>query len=100
MDQMSEFRRSCRHLTVAAVALFSIAATGVSASAQASAPAQTPVDSTRVTEEVFVTATVTPVAASAVGRTTLAITRSDVDQLGLRSIIEVLRLAPGIDVRA
>ena len=62
--------------------------------------AQTPAPSPRITQEVFVTATVTPVSADLVGRSVTVITRNDLEKLGLRSVIEALRFSPGVDVRA
>jgi outer membrane cobalamin receptor len=79
--------------------LIVLAAAG-SALAQPATPAQTPDDRSSVQEEVFVTATVAPVETAAVTRSVASVTRADVEQLGLRSIIEVLRLVPGVDARA
>ncbi len=46
---------------------------------------------------VFVTASVAPLPAAAVARDINVITRSDLDLFGLRSIIDALRLVPGVD---
>ena len=62
--------------------------------------AQTAGSSPRVTQEVFVTATVAPTALDAVTRSVTVITREDLERLGLRSVIEALRLVPGVDARA
>ena len=62
--------------------------------------AQTSPDLPRLRSEVFVTATLVPVADADVTRATSTIRRGDTEALGLRSIVEALRLVPGIDVRA
>ncbi len=54
----------------------------------------------RVTERVVVTATAAPVAAEAVTRTVTTLTREELEMLGFVSIVEALRLAPGVDARA
>ncbi len=59
--------------------------------------AQTP---PRVTAEVVVTATTTPVPADTTGRTVLTLTREDLSRLGVSSVIDGLRLLPGVDPRA
>ena len=64
------------------------------------APAPAPDDRPRIRQEVFVTATITPVSTSSVARSTAVLTREDMDELGLRSAIEALRLLPGVDARA
>lgn len=53
-----------------------------------------------VTADVVVTATATPVPAGTAGRTVLTFSRADLEQLGLGSIIDGLRLLPGVDVKA
>lgn len=63
------------------------------------AAAQSP-DAPRLDEEVFVTATVTPVRATEVARSVTTITQADIEALGLRSIIDALRFVPGLDARA
>ncbi|ODS59418.1 MAG: hypothetical protein ABS36_00315 [Acidobacteria bacterium SCN 69-37] len=57
-------------------------------------------DAPRVRQDVFVTATVAPVASASVAKSVATVTWADVDQLGLRSIVEALRLVPGVDARA
>jgi len=57
-------------------------------------------DAPRIRQEVFVTASVTPLPTDEVTRSVATVTREDVESLGLRSIIEALRLVPGIDARA
>lgn len=53
-----------------------------------------------VTADVVVTATATPVPASTVGRTVITFSRAELEQLGLSSLIDGLRLLPGVDVKA
>jgi iron complex outermembrane receptor protein len=53
-----------------------------------------------VAADVVVTATATPVPAGTTGRTVLTFSRADLEQLGLGSIIDGLRLLPGVDVKA
>jgi outer membrane cobalamin receptor len=53
-----------------------------------------------VSETTIVTATVAPVPADTIARTVTVLTREDLERLGLRSIAEALRLAPGLDARA
>lgn len=53
-----------------------------------------------VTADVVVTATATPVPASTVGRTVISFSRAELEQLGLSSLIDGLRLLPGVDVKA
>lgn len=53
-----------------------------------------------VTADVVVTASATPVPAATVGRTVTTLTRDDLTRLGLSSVIEGLRLLPGIDPKA
>ena len=54
----------------------------------------------RVTADVVVTATVAPAPTASVGRTVAVMTREELEKLGIRSIIEGLRLVPGVDPRA
>jgi iron complex outermembrane receptor protein len=60
----------------------------------------TPVQLPRVTSDVVVTATAAPVSGAAVGRTVAVLTREDLERLGVSSIIEGLRLFPGVDPKA
>lgn len=53
-----------------------------------------------ITQEVIVTASVAPLPAADVSRDVNVITRSDLDLFGLKSIIDALRLVPGVDARA
>ncbi len=53
-----------------------------------------------VTAEVVVTATVAPVPAASVGRTVFTLTRDDLQRFGVTSVIDGLRLLPGVDVKA
>ena len=54
----------------------------------------------QVKEDVFVTATVSDVPADSVPRSVAVITRPYLEQIGITSIVEGLRLAPGVDPRA
>jgi len=54
----------------------------------------------RVTSGVVVTATVTPVPAETVGRTVSTLPRDDLTALGVSSLVDGLRLLPGVDLRA
>jgi iron complex outermembrane receptor protein len=79
--------------------LLSSAAVVVSAGV---ASAQTPAPSAplpRITQDVFVTATVSDLD-GAPPRTTAVVTRDDLERLGLTSVIDALRLVPGLDPRA
>jgi len=53
-----------------------------------------------VTADVVVTATTTPVPTQTVGRSVVTLSREDLTRLGISSVIEGLRLLPGIDPRA
>jgi outer membrane cobalamin receptor len=98
MSPMSVPHARQRRLTGLAAAALLIAVTPAAAQ-PASAP-QPAKDAPRISQEVFVTATVTPIPTTALSRSVASITRSDVEQLGLRSIIEAMRLIPGVDPRA
>jgi iron complex outermembrane receptor protein len=65
--------------------------------AQTSSPPASP---PRITQQVVVTASLTPAPADTIGRTVTVVTRDDVERMGLRSIIEALRFVPGLDARA
>jgi outer membrane cobalamin receptor len=54
----------------------------------------------RVSQDVVVTATVTPTPISTLGQSVTIMTHEDLARLGLPSIIDALRFAPGVDVRA
>ena len=63
--------------------------------------AQTPAPpAPQVQEDVFVSATVSDVPATSVPRSVTVITRGYLEQIGITSIVEGLRLAPGVDPRA
>ena len=51
-------------------------------------------------QDVMVTATVTPIAAEWSGRTVISLSAADLARLGIRSLADAARLAPGVDVRA
>jgi iron complex outermembrane receptor protein len=71
------------------------------AQAPVPAPAQTAqADSPTVAETVIVTASIAPESPDQVARTVHVLTRQDLDLLGLRSIIDALRLTPEVDPRA
>ena len=53
-----------------------------------------------VTADVVVTATTTPVPTQTVGRSVVTLSREDLSRLGIASVIEGLRLLPGVDPRA
>ena len=53
-----------------------------------------------VTADVVVTASSTPVPTQTVGRAVVTLTRDDLSRLGISSVIDGLRLLPGIDPRA
>jgi iron complex outermembrane receptor protein len=63
------------------------------------ARAQTPAPP-RVIEETVVTATAAPLPADSIGRTVTVLTRELIQQLGIGSVIDALRLAPGVELRA
>src|SRR5262245_13965494 len=54
----------------------------------------------KVVERVVVTASVAPTPADGVSRTVTVVTRADLERLGLSSLIDGLRLVPGLDPRA
>lgn len=62
-------------------------------------PSPSPVAATRA-ETVVVTATLEPVPLRSAGRELSVISREEIDQLPARSIADVLRLAPSVEVRA
>lgn len=82
-----------RHTLLASAAL----ALTVPAAAQTPAPADAP---PRLQQEIFVTATIAPIEITSLTRSVAVMTRVDIDQLGLTSIVDALRLVPGMDVRA
>ena len=54
----------------------------------------------RVTQDVVVSSTLSPVPLESITRTVSVLTREDLDQMGLTSVVEALRLVPGVDPRA
>lgn len=54
----------------------------------------------RLSTDVIVTATAAPAPTASVGRTVTVLSRAELEKLGIRSIIEGLRLVPGVDPRA
>jgi iron complex outermembrane receptor protein len=54
----------------------------------------------RVVETVVVTATLAPVTPEGVARAVVILRRAEIERLGVSSIVEALRLVPGLDVRA
>jgi outer membrane cobalamin receptor len=53
-----------------------------------------------VSQEIVVTATIAPISIDQVTRAVTVITREDLERWGIRSVIEGLRLVPGVDARA
>lgn len=66
--------------------------------ADAQSAPQQPSITTR--EAVVVTATVTPVPFESLARSVWVLTREDLDRIGVSSVIEALRLVPGVDPKA
>jgi len=66
----------------------------------AGAPAQSAPPPLRTSQEVFVTASVSDIPLSNLSRTVAVFTREDLERLGITSIVDGLRLLPGIDPRA
>src|SRR5688572_14196510 len=62
--------------------------------------AQIPTPPPRVTSDVIVTATAAPAPTASVGRTVTVLTRAELEQMGIGSIIEALRLIAGVDPKA
>ncbi len=54
----------------------------------------------RVSQEVVVTATVAPAPIASLGQTVTVLTHDDLARLGIASVIDALRLAPGVDARS
>jgi iron complex outermembrane receptor protein len=63
-------------------------------------PQQPPPQAPAVTERVVVTATAAPAEERALGRSVTILTRDDIERFAAGVIADVLRLAPGVDVRA
>ncbi|HEX5216214.1 MAG TPA: TonB-dependent receptor plug domain-containing protein, partial [Vicinamibacterales bacterium] len=63
-------------------------------------PASTAQAPPRVTADVVVTATLSPAGAADTGRSLFTMTRDDLERMGISSIVEGLRLVPGVDPRA
>src|SRR5688572_24388545 len=61
---------------------------------------QSPPQAPAVTERVVVTATAAPAEERALGRSVTILTRDDIERFAAGVIADVLRLAPGVDVRA
>jgi outer membrane cobalamin receptor len=73
----------------------------VASVARAQTPTAPPPDDVpRISQEVFVTATLAPLPASSISRSATTVSREDVEAAGLGSIVDALRLVPGVDVRA
>src|SRR5690554_4200496 len=60
---------------------------------------QDPLAPPRISQEVFVTATVAPLDVADLTRAITLIDRADLEQFGLSSPIEALRFVPGVDLR-
>lgn len=54
----------------------------------------------RIAQDVFVTATVDAIPIDALARTVAFVTREDLERMGATSLVDALRLVPGIDPRA
>lgn len=54
----------------------------------------------QVVERVVVTASVAPVPSESVSRAVTVLSREDLEQLGITSVVDALRLVPGLDARA
>jgi iron complex outermembrane receptor protein len=66
----------------------------------AGAPAQSAPPPVRISQNVFVTASVADIPLSSLSRTVAVFTREDLERLGVTSVVDALRLLPGIDPRA
>ncbi|HEY6147527.1 MAG TPA: DUF6580 family putative transport protein, partial [Thermoanaerobaculia bacterium] len=88
-------RRAPRHAsrTVAFVAALLFSASGVSA--QPTPPA-TPTPA--ISESIVVSATAAPADQSEIGAATTVITRKEIDRHGYRTVADVLRAVPGLDI--
>jgi iron complex outermembrane receptor protein len=92
MDEQTHFDRTGSGRWLTAASLFLIPATALAQTAPSAPP--------RITQEVIVTASIAPVPTTDVSRDVNVITRNDLDLFGLKSIIDALRLVPGVDARA
>jgi iron complex outermembrane receptor protein len=54
----------------------------------------------RISQDVVVTATVVPMPIESIGQSVTVLTREDLERLGVPSVVDALRLVPGVDVRA
>lgn len=68
--------------------------------AASASPALAQTQPVRVSQEVVVTATASPVPLESAGRTVVVWTAEDLIRLGVSSFADALRLVPGVDVRA
>src|SRR5437762_1550691 len=82
-----------RSFALAGVLSLSIASM---ASAQTAPPPTVP----SISQEVFVTATASTVPTGSITRTATLLTREDLERMGITSVVEALRLVPGLDPRA
>jgi len=81
-------------------ALVAAMVVGLGSSARTEAQTTTPAADPRITQEVFVTATVNDLPTESVPRSVTVLTREYLQRIGVTSLIEGLRLAPGVDPRA
>jgi iron complex outermembrane receptor protein len=88
------FVRAARAAAISLVAI----ATPLAAAAQTSSSVSPP--PLEVSTTVVVTSTLAPVSLDAVSRATTIVTREDLDAIGVTSIVDALRLVPGVDARA
>jgi iron complex outermembrane receptor protein len=91
-------RRSVARAAARAAASLAALALPVAAAAQATPDAAAP--PLQVSSTVVVTSTLAPVSLDAVSRTTTIVTRQDLAAIGVDSIVDALRLVPGVDARA
>ncbi|MEO7192657.1 MAG: TonB-dependent receptor [Vicinamibacterales bacterium] len=77
-----------------------LAATLIVLALRAPASAQTVADPPRLSEDIVVTATIVPISGGSLSRSTTVFRRDQMEQLGLMSTGDALRLMPGVDARA
>ena len=90
-------RPFARAVARAAACLVALAMPVAAAAQTASSPSTPPL---QVATTVVVTSTLTPVSLDDVSRATTIVTREDLDAIGITSIVDALRLVPGVDPRA
>lgn len=73
---------------------------GLATPALAQTAAPPPPTVPTISQEVFVTATVSTVPTGSLTRTATMLTRQDLERMGITSVVDALRLVPGLDPRA